>query len=503
MDVTRPDMPARVEEQMNKQQHFNVLIVGAGLSGVGTASHIRREHPHRTIAILERRESLGGTWDLFRYPGVRSDSDMYSFSYNFRPWQDSKVLADGSAIRQYIADTAREEGVDRMIHYGLKIVAADWSTEAARWTVTAHHEATGEVTTYTADFLVTCTGYYDHDRGYLPQYPGLESFEGDFVHPQHWPEDLDCTDKRVVVIGSGATAVTLVPALAATAAHVTMLQRSPSYVFSIPALDKISHVLGRFLPNGWVYESARKRQIFIQSALYKACRRWPRAMRRFLLSQVRRQVGADFDMSHFTPTYMPWDERLCAVPDGDLFKVLKSGQASVVTDRIQAFTSQGITLESGELLEADVVVSATGLNLQTNGGMNITVDGTPRPLNQCLTYKGVLVEGVPNMAWIFGYTNASWTLKSDIAGAYLCRLFTHMDARGATVATPSDTDGSALDHSIVDQLQSGYVQRGKDHMPRQGATLPWKIVMNYETDSQMLLRDPVDDGALVLEDSIA
>jgi monooxygenase len=477
-------------------QHFDVLIIGAGLSGIGTACHVTAEFPNRTIAVLERRERLGGTWDLFRYPGVRSDSDMYTFGYKFRPWQDVQVLADGASIREYIADTAAEFGINEKIHYGLKVVSAAWSSPERRWTVATVHEATGETRTYSCNYLISCTGYYNYDAGYLPAFPGVSRFGGRCIHPQHWPEDVDYAGKKVVVIGSGATAVTLVPAMAGDAEHVTMLQRSPSYVFSLPALDKISQYLSRFLPDKWVYASTRTRNIAIQRQMYLACRRWPAQMRRLLLWRVRRHVGPSVDMSHFTPKYMPWDQRLCAVPNGDLFKVLASGQASVVTDQIDTFTEKGVLLKSGRELQADIVVTATGLNVQMLGGMKLFVDGEARELHDQMTYKGVLVENIPNLAWIIGYTNASWTLKSDIAGAYLCRLFKHMDDNGHTVATPRDVEDCALDIGMFDQLQSGYVQRANDTLPRQGSKHPWKVIMHYEKDSKMLLEDPVEDGLL-------
>ncbi|MEV6426331.1 NAD(P)/FAD-dependent oxidoreductase [Nocardia sp. NPDC051463] len=483
-------------------KHFDILIIGAGLSGIGTACQVTAEFPNKTIAVLERRARIGGTWDLFRYPGIRSDSDMFTFGYKFRPWHDSTVLADGASIREYIADTAREYGIDQKVHYGVKIIAADWSRTEGRWNVTALHEATGETRTYSCGFLVSCTGYYNYDAGYLPTFPGVDRFQGRCVHPQHWPEDLDYTGKKVVVIGSGATAVTLVPSMADAAGHVTMLQRSPSYIFSVPALDKISQVLGRFLPDKWVYSFARKRNIGIQRGLYLACRRWPGPMRRLLLWQVRRQVGPAFDMSHFTPNYMPWDERLCAVPDGNLFKVLASGAASVVTDHIETFTETGILLKSGRELEADIIVTATGLDIQMLGGMKLSVDGEARELHDQMTYKGVLVESIPNLAWVFGYTNAPWTLKSDIAGAYLCRLFKHMDDSGHSVATPTDVEDSMLDVGMLDQLQSGYVQRAKDTLPRQGSKEPWKVLMHYEKDSKMLLEDPIQDGLLRFEELV-
>ncbi len=476
--------------------HFDILIIGAGLSGIGTACQVGAEFPGKSLAILERRERLGGTWDLFRYPGIRSDSDMFTFGYKFRPWHDSKVLADGASIRQYIADTAAEYGIDKKIHYGLKIVTADWSSTESRWTVTALHEATGDTRTYTCGFLVSATGYYNYDAGYLPSFPGADKFKGQSIHPQHWPEDLDYTGKKVVVIGSGATAVTLVPTMAGAAEHVTMLQRSPSYIFSVPGFDKISDVLGHFLPDKLVYKFARKRNIALQRGLYLACRRWPAQMRRFLLAQVRRQVGPNVDMSHFTPNYMPWDERLCAVPDGNLFKSLATGEASVVTGHIDTFTETGILLKSGHELEADIIITATGLDIQMLGGMKLSVDGAPRELHDQMTYKGVLVENIPNLAWVFGYTNAPWTLKAEIAGTYLCRLLRHMDNTGHTVATPTDTDNNALDIGMLDTLQSGYVQRAKDTLPRQGAKEPWKVLMHYEKDSKMLLEDMIDDGML-------
>ena len=477
-------------------QHFDVLIVGAGLSGIGTASQLATAFPDRTMALLERRERLGGTWDLFRYPGIRSDSDMYTFGYKFRPWDELRVLADGPAIRQYIAETAAECGVDKLIHYGLKITGADWSSADSRWTVQATHEATGEVRTYTCSYLISCTGYYDYDAGYLPAFPGVERFTGQLIHPQFWPDDLDYRGKKVVVIGSGATAVTLIPAMADDAGQLTMLQRSPSYIFSLPAYDKISEVLRHFLPRKWVYNFGRKRNILINRQTFKACRRWPAMMRRFLLWQTRRQLGPGFDMSHFTPDYMPWDQRLCVVPDGDLFATLASGKAAIVTDQIETFTETGILLKSGRELEADIVIAATGLSMQALGGMALSVDGRPSPLHEHMTYKGTLIEGLPNMAWVIGYTNISWTLKSDLVGAYLVRLLQFMDENGYTVATPKDMHGCATAHSIFKELNSGYVQRGNLALPRQGTKLPWKVLMKYEKDTELLLNQPIDDGVL-------
>ncbi|MEL0169046.1 MAG: NAD(P)/FAD-dependent oxidoreductase [Pseudomonadaceae bacterium] len=480
-------------------EHFDVLIVGAGLSGIGTACHIQRAFPNKKLVILERRQQLGGTWDLFRYPGIRSDSDMFSFGYAFRPWNELKVLADGPSIRQYLADTAKQYKIDEKIQYGLKILSAEWSSEQRLWTLEAEEEATGTKRRFTCDFFISCTGYYNHDAGFLPKFPGEEQYKGQRIHPQHWPEDLDYSGKTVLVIGSGATAVTLVPAMAGKAAHVTMLQRSPSYIFSVPGLDKISAVLGRFLPEKWVYNFARTRNIRIQRWLYESCRRWPKTMRSFLLWRTRSQLGKDFDMSHFTPKYMPWDERLCAVPDGDLFKALRNGQASVVTDHIDTFTETGIRLKSGKQLDADIIITATGLNLQMLGGIQLRIDGEPRLLGDSMTYKGLLLQNVPNMAWIIGYTNAPWTLKSDLSGEYLCRLFKYMEEHDLDMVTPRDEENCDTGGGILDSLASGYVQRAKGLLPRQGSKLPWKVTMNFERDSQMLLEDPIEDGILQFE----
>lgn len=478
------------------KQHFDILIIGAGLSGIGTACHIANQFPNKKMAILERRERIGGTWDLFRYPGIRSDSDALSFSYKFRPWTSRKVLASGQSIRQYIQDTAEEHGIKDKVHYGLQIIHADWSNQNRCWHLTALHEKTGKKRQYTCKFLVGCTGYYNHDAGFRPTFPGEDNFKGIKIHPQQWPEDLDYTGKKVVVIGSGATAVTLVPSMAGKAGHVTMLQRSPSYIYSLPSEDNFTDVLSRFMPSQWAYSLVRKRNILINRATYLACRHWPKLMRRFLLSHVRKQIGPSIDMRHFTPKYMPWDERLCAVPDGDLFRELREGRASIETDHIQSFVENGILLKSGKVLEADIIITATGLKLQMLGGMALSVDGQPRQFSDQMIYKGVLVENTPNLAWIFGYTNAPWTLKVDIAAKYLCRLFQHMDQQGIDMAVPYDSQQSATDGGILDSLQSGYVQRDKHEMPRQGKRYPWKILMHYGRDKKMLLKDMIRDPLL-------
>ncbi|MFJ4192689.1 flavin-containing monooxygenase [Pseudomonas sp. NPDC089534] len=478
---------------------YDVLIIGAGLSGIGTACHLSEECPEKRLAILERRDCAGGTWDLFRYPGIRSDSDMLSYGYRFRPWDSPKVLADGAALRQYIQDTAQAFGIDDKIHFGLKIIGADWSTEDRRWHLTALHEASGNLRAYRCKHLVCCTGYYNHDEGFLPSFAGEDDFKGLRIHPQHWPDNLDYAGKRVVVIGSGATAATLIPAMAQTAGHVTMLQRSPSYIYSLPAEDKLTAALAHLMPSRWAYALARKRNILMYRWAYVACRRWPTLMRKFLLNHVRRQVGPGVDMRHFTPAYMPWDERLCAVPGGDLFKAVRQGKASVATDRIERFTEHGILLKSGQHLDADIIVTATGLKLQLLGGLALSVDGVPYPVNEHLTYKGVLLENLPNLAWIFGYTNISWTLKVSLSAKYLCRLFKFMDRHGLETVAPMDDDGNALNDGIMDSMKSGYIQRDRQILPRQGKAHPWRVLMNYSADKRMLLKDPVEDPRLTFQ----
>lgn len=480
--------------------HVDVLVIGAGLSGVGMACHIARQCSGLSYALVERRERLGGTWDLFRYPGIRSDSDMFSFGYKFRPWHALKVLADGPSIRQYIGETAQEYGVDDHIHYGLQTRSANWDSAARRWTVESVNEATGETQTFVCRVLLPCTGYYSYDQGYMPDFPGADQFKGELFHPQHWPEDLDYSGKRVVVIGSGATSVTLVPSMAGKAAHVTMLQRSPSYIFSVPGFDALSERLGKLLPDSLVYGMARKRNIVVQRWMYKAAKRWPNATRKLLLSGVKRQLGENADMSHFEPSYNPWDERLCAVPDGDLFAAIRKGDASIVTDHIDHFTETGIKLKSGRELEADIIISATGLQLQMLGGMELSIDGESQQASSRMTYKGVLLEDVPNFGYVFGYINAPWTLKADLASEYMCRLLNHMDRKGYDVFMPHDDEGVRVeDESIMDELASGYVRRGAPNLPRQGRKLPWRVLHNFERDQRMLLKEPLEDGVLQFE----
>ncbi|WP_138436093.1 flavin-containing monooxygenase [Marinobacter shengliensis] len=478
------------------KQHYDVLIIGAGVSGIGMACHLKRECPGKRFAILERRQSLGGTWDLFRYPGIRSDSDMFTFGYNFRPWTGGKVLADGASIKQYVADTAREHDVERNIRYGVAVKTADWSSEEKCWNLTAVNEKTGEAETYTASFLVGCTGYYNYDQGYKPDFPGEQDFKGQVVHPQHWPENLDYTGKKVVVIGSGATAITLVPTMAEKAAHVTMLQRSPTYLMPLPSTDKVTLALQKVLPEKAAYRLTRARNISISRLLYERSRKSPKAMRRLFLSVIKRQLKGKADMRHFTPDYNPWDQRLCVVKDGDLFDAIKAGTASIKTDHIERFTDTGIRLKSGEELEADIIIPATGLDIQMLGGIQPTVDGQGVVLKEKVIYKNVMVEGMPNAAMIFGYTNISWTLKADIASEYLCRLINHMDRKGYQVVVPRDTENSLGNDTILGSLDAGYIKRAEDRLPRQGTHGPWKASQNYLKDVKILRFEPIEDGYL-------
>jgi monooxygenase len=420
-------------------EHVDVLIVGAGLSGIGAAYHLQKQCPNKKVVIVERRQAIGGTWDLFRYPGIRSDSDMFTLGYNFKPWTNPKAIADGTSIREYVQETARENGIDKKIRFGLQVRNAAWSSANATWTVDAVREATGEAVQFTCRFLLMCSGYYNYDSGYTPEFKGIENYQGQVVHPQKWTEDIDYTNKNVVVIGSGATAVTLVPSMADKAAHVTMLQRSPTYVISVPERDIISDKLRPFLPEKMVYRLARTRNVGLQMMFYRLSKNKPEVAKRFLLQMVRRQLGKNADMSHFTPKYNPWDERVCAVPDGDLFKVIRQGKASVVTDHIDTFTKTGIRLKSGQELQADMIITATGLNLQLLGGMKIQVDGKPFEMTETLNYRGVMFKDLPNLAMIFGYTNASWTLKADLSSEYICRLLKHMDKDGLRQCTPRNS----------------------------------------------------------------
>ncbi|HEX4669839.1 MAG TPA: NAD(P)/FAD-dependent oxidoreductase [Solirubrobacterales bacterium] len=473
-----------------------MLIVGAGLSGIGAAHHLQQRCPGKSYAILEAREEIGGTWDLFRYPGIRSDSDMHTLGYRFRPWTEAKSIADGPSILRYVRDTAREAGIDRHIRLRHRVVNAEWSSAEARWSVEAERTDTGEAVSLSCGFLFVNSGYYRYDQGYTPEFPGLDRFAGQVVHPQHWPEDLDYAGKRVIVIGSGATAVTLVPAMAKDAAHVTMLQRSPTYIVSMPGEDGLANRLRSVLPARVVYPIVRWKNVFLQGVSYRFSRRRPELMKKLLRRGVMKALPPGYDVdTHFKPRYNPWDQRLCLVPDGDLFEALHSDSAEIVTDRIETFTERGIKLESGAELEADVVVTATGLNLLFLGGMRISIDGEEPDLARALTYKGMMLSDFPNFAYTLGYTNASWTLKADLTSEYICRLLNHMDANGHRICIPSVSDLSITEEPLLD-FNSGYVLRSIDHLPKQGSKEPWKLRQNYPVDLRMLRHGSIADGTM-------
>jgi monooxygenase len=476
-------------------EHFDVLIVGAGLSGIGGGVHLQTNCPGRSYAILEARERLGGTWDLFRYPGIRSDSDMYTLGYSFKPWKDAKAIADGGSILSYIEQTARDNRIDERIRFSHRVVRAEWSSEDARWTVEAERGDTGDTVQLTCGFLLMCSGYYRYDEGHTPALPGAERFAGQIVHPQHWSDEIDYAGKRVVVIGSGATAITLVPAMAGSAAHVTMLQRSPSYVVSLPTEDRIANVLRRMLPAKAAYAIARWKNVLRTMASFQLARRRPAAMKALLRKALERQLPAEYDIdTHFKPRYDPWDQRLCLVPDGDLFEAIRAGSATVVTDRIETFTERGIQLACGQELQADLIVTATGLNMLALGGMELAVDGREVEVGQTMSYKGMMLSGVPNLALALGYTNASWTLKCDLTCEYVCRLLNHMAMHGYRACTPR-RDPTVAELPFID-FSSGYVLRAMDKFPKQGSRAPWRLYQNYALDILSLKRGAIEDGTL-------
>ena len=475
-------------------EHFDVLIVGAGLSGIGAAYHLQRDCPGKTYAILEARGAIGGTWDLFRYPGIRSDSDMYTLGYGFKPWREAKAIADGPSILNYVRETAAEHDIERHIRYGHKVKRAVWSSETATWTIDAERD--GATVQVSCNFLSMCSGYYNYDAGYTPDFPGVERFQGQIVHPQLWPENLDYAGKTVVVIGSGATAVTLVPEMARTASHVTMLQRSPTYVVSRPAEDGVANWLRAKLPIKLAYAITRWKNVLFQMLFFNIARKKPEQTKARLLGMVRDHLGPDYDIAtHFTPRYNPWDQRLCLVPDADLFASIKAGASSVVTDHIETFTETGLTLKSGASLDADIIVTATGLRMQLLSGMELVVDGKTIDLPQTTSYKGMMFSEVPNLASTFGYTNASWTLKADLTAEYICRLLKHMDRTGTRICTPHLTDAELEVEPWLD-FSSGYVQRALEVLPRQGAKKPWKVHQNYALDMMALRFGAVEDGVM-------
>jgi monooxygenase len=479
-------------------EHFDVVIVGAGLSGIGAGYHLQKNCPGKSYAILEAREDMGGTWDLFRYPGIRSDSDMHTLGYKFKPWLADKAIAEGPAILDYIHETASENGIEKNIRYQHRVTRASWSSDNATWTVDVQRG--DQADSFTCNYLLMCAGYYRYKEGFTPDFPGRERFQGEIVHPQLWPEDLDYKGKKVVIIGSGATAVTLLPVMATEAAHVVMLQRSPTYMFSRPFKDALANFLRKILPADWAYAITRWKNITMQNHFYKKTRTQPDKVRKLLLDNMRKELGPDFDIeTHFTPSYNPWDQRMCLVPDSDMFESLKSGKASVVTDQIESFTETGIQLKSGQQLEADIIVTATGLNMVIMGEAEFVVDGVPVNFGNTWTYEGHMYSGVPNLVNTFGYINASWTLRADITAEYFCRLVNHMDAIGARQVTPTlrEQDANMKARPWIDDFSSGYMQRVMHLFPKQGDHEPWLNTQDYDRDKKMFASDTFDDGALV------
>lgn len=476
---------------------IDVLIVGAGISGIGAAWHLKTLCPGKSFAIVERRSALGGTWDLFRYPGIRSDSDMYTLGYSFKPWTEAKAIADGPSILKYLKETAREHDIERHIRFNTRLTAASWSSTDAMWTVTLEEAREGAATTTSTmrcRFLYMCTGYYSYDDPERPRFPDEEIYQGTIVHPQFWPRDLDYAGKRVVVIGSGATAVTLVPAMTDKAGHVTMLQRSPSYVVSRPAEDRLANRLRAILPAELAYKLIRWRNVLWQQSIFRTARKRPAMVKKKLIGMVEDELGRDYDVTtHFTPKYNPWDQRLCLVPDSDLFAAIRSGKADVVTDHIERFTPKGIMLASGMELQCDIIVAATGLKMEVMSGVALTVDGRAIRLADTISYKGFMYSDIPNLASSFGYSNASWTLKSDLIATYVCRLLNHMDAVGADSATPHQDGIRPMAESLMN-LSSGYVQRALDRLPKQSDREPWRVHHNYLVDRKHLLKGPVTDA---------
>lgn len=472
---------------------MDVLIIGAGLSGIGAAVHLQKHCPGKSYRIIEARDAIGGTWDLFRYPGIRSDSDMFTLGYNFKPWTDAKAIADGPSIRNYVADTADEYGVREHIQFNTRVVAADFNETSDQWTVTL--EQNGARETVTCSFLFMCGGYYRYDQGYLPDFPGYDDFDGVKIHPQHWPEDLDYSGKKIVVIGSGATAMTLVPALSDKAAHVTMLQRSPTYVVSRPAEDKVANFLRSVLPDMWAYNFIRWRNVLLQQFTFKHMRSHPKKAKEKLLKMSRKVLGDKMVEEHFSPRYNPWEQRLCLIPDDDLYNAIISGKADVVTDHIETMTAHGIKLQSGKQLDADIIVTATGLNLQFFNGVDVSVGGQKMHPGELLNYKGVMLSNIPNLALTFGYTNASWTLKSDLTAEYVCRVLNHMDEHGYTRAVPYLKEMPNDTLPFVD-FSSGYFKRVEDQHPRQHTEQPWTLNHNYTLDRKNLRDGPIIDDVL-------
>lgn len=478
------------------EKQIDVLIVGAGISGIGLAAHITKNSPQRSFAIIERREDIGGTWDLFKYPGIRSDSDMSTFGFNFKPWKKANVLAEGASIKGYLAQVVDELNLKSKIHFQQRVISANYDSTKQKWSVEVE-DAQGKKQTWIANFVLGCTGYYNYEAGFQPEFPNLKAFKGQFIHPQHWPEDLNYQGKKIVIIGSGATAITLVPALSkGGAGHVTMLQRSPTYIASVPSIDLVYDKMRKFMSEDLAYKLTRARNIGMQRGIYALAQKQPKLLKSLLLKSVQYQLKGKVDMKHFTPNYEPWDQRLCVVPDGDLFKILREGRASVATDQIEKFTETGIQLKSGQHLDADIIVSATGLNIQILGGIEATLDGKPLDTSKHMLYKGVMVSDVPNMALIIGYINASWTLKVDIAAEYICRLMNYMDQKGYAEVIPEGNAAELMEDTVMGSLTSGYIARAANVMPKQGKSAPWKVSNNYLADRKELKNASFEDGVL-------
>ncbi len=480
-------------------EHYDVIIVGAGLSGIDAAYHLQTFCKNKSFVIYEGRDNIGGTWDLFKYPGIRSDSDMQTFSFGFKPWKDSKSIADADTIMTYLKEAVEEYDLEKHIRYNHFIQKAEWSTENCQWTITGKKKKSGEVFKATCHFFFICTGYYDYDEGYTPDFKGLENYKGRFVHPQKWTEDIEYENKKVVVIGSGATAVTLVPVLAEKAAHVVMLQRTPTYILSRPLEDRLSNLFHRFLPVKVAHFLGRWKNVLLQMYLYRISRKRPEMVKKYIMDQIRKVMGPDYDVDqHFNPDYAPWDQRLCAVPDNDLFLSIKGGKSSVITHHIDTFTEKGIRLKSGEELEADLIVSATGLKIKVSGGIEFIVDGKKMENRNLISYKGIMLKDIPNAAAVTGYTNASWTLKADLVCEYVTRLLNHMDKNGKKMCTPRTKDENMKTEPVID-FSSGYILRALDQLPKQGSEFPWKLHQNYIKDMFILRYRNLEDGFLVFE----
>ena len=477
------------------EQIVDVLIAGAGISGIGMAVHLKRQCPTHSFTMLEQRDDIGGTWSLFNYPGVRSDSDMHTLGFDFEPWTEKKAIADGPSILTYITRIVEKYQLRKHISFGQKMLSASWSSEEALWTLTVTDKL-GNQHEKRARFLYMGTGYYDYEQAHNAAFEGREEFEGQIVHPQFWPKDLDYANKKVVVIGSGATAVTLLPNMAKTAEHVTMLQRTPTWYAVRPSEDKIANGLGRIMPSQWAYNIVRKRNVWLQKILFKYSRSKPKWVTKMLMKDVKKALGSEPNATDFTPPYNPWDQRLCLVPDGDMFTAMREGKASIETDHIKHFTKTGIQLTSGKHLEADVIVTATGLKLAMAGKVAFTIDGVEADFAEHFYYKGCMFSNVPNMAIVFGYLNASWTLKADIVSHYVCRILNHMQRHNLTVANPKLDDPEALEEEALFDFSSGYVKRANDILPRQSTTMPWRLTQDYGFEKKVLLKEPIEDGVL-------